>query len=95
MRMTYKEFEDRKKKYFSKHDFNFTTHTSPMDENGVYHKEYVFADGFIWYERYEKIVRTIITDTEYNCKVKVDIELFETESWNSEDAKSVYLYEQF
>ena len=24
MRMTYKEFEDRKKKYFAKHDFDFS-----------------------------------------------------------------------
>ena len=95
MRMNYTNFMDRKQKFFRKHDSDFTIRTSTMNEYGGYHKEYVFSDGAIWYEVYDRITREVIVDTDYNCKVKVDVEFFRTESWNTDNAKSVYMYEQF
>ena len=93
MTVTFKEYESDKKRFFTKHNYNYECETSPMDEYGVYHKVYTFKDGATWYETmmptYEK--------TEVEIKkviVKVEVKMLRTEYWSSE-AGSKYYYEQF
>ena len=47
MTVSYKDYFETKKAFFEKHGFDFTTHTSSMDEYDRYHKDYIFEDGAI------------------------------------------------
>lgn len=92
--MTYHEYSLEKRGFFERHDYDYQVETSPMDERGVYHKEYVFKDGAIWYERMspEWVRQTIEVK---RAKVDVDIKMFCTEFWDTDNAASRYYYEKF
>ena len=94
----YKEYHEIKDGFFSKHHHDFTIDTGAMDRDGKYNKVYSFRDGAQWIDVYRPVWRTIEIQTEIErvpITVKQDVKLFETESWNSDDPKSIYYYEKF
>lgn len=94
MTVLYKEYAESKMAFTRKHNHDFKVKTSPMDEYEVYHKEYVFADGAVWYERMAPTYRDVEVEVEL-VKMTVTIKLFETEFWSSDDATSRKYYEKF
>lgn len=94
----YKEYHEIKDRFFSKHHHDFTIDTGAMDRDGKYNKIYSFRDGAQWIDVYRPVWRTIEITTEIErvpITVKQDVKLFETESWNTDDPKSIYYYEKF
>lgn len=94
----YKEYHEIKDRFFSKHHHDFTIDTGAMDRDGKYNKTYSFRDGAQWIDVYRPVWRTIEITTEIErvpITVKQDVKLFETESWNTDDPKSIYYYEKF
>ena len=65
-----------------------------MDEYGTYHKTYACTDGAVWFEvnrpTYEKATVEV-----KGVKVQVEIKLFETEGWSTDNSQSIYCYEKF
>ena len=94
MTVSYKEYNEMKKNFFEKHDFDFKTNTSSLDEYNRYHKEYIFADGAMWYEVMSPEWEEVEAEVKY-VKVKVSVKLFRTEFWSSDDATSRYYYEKY
>lgn len=91
----YKEYQADLQKFLRKHGTKgWEVQTSLMDQYGVYHKEYICADGGIFYEvngpEYAKETITVKMVT-----VEVEIKLFRTEYWSSDNASSKYHYEKF
>jgi hypothetical protein len=98
MTLNYTEYHEIKDRFFSKHHHDFTIDTGAMDRDGKYNKVYSFSDGAQWIDVYRPVWRTIEITTEIErvpITVKQDVKLFETESWNSDDPKSIYYYEKF
>ena len=95
MTVDYKEYTKDLQDFIKKHGKQgWEVQTSPMDEYGYYHKEYICNDGAIFYE---------VMGPEY-CKqkvtvkmveVEVEIKLFRTEYWSSDNASSKFYYEKF
>ena len=98
MTLNYTEYHEIKDRFFAKHKHDFQIDTSPMDRDGKYYKTYIFRDGAQWIDVYMPVWRTIEITTEIErvpITVKQDVKLFETESWNTDDSKSIYYYEKF
>lgn len=93
MTVTYREYTEDKRAFFTKHNHDFHTSTSPMDEYGRYSKTYSFADGAQWLEVMSPEYIEQIIEVKM-AKVKVEVKMFRTEYWNTE-AGSKYYYEQF
>lgn len=92
--MTYKEFDEIKRRFFKKHHNDFGTYTSPMNSYGEYHKDYIFTDGAQWTETMRPVFRDVPITVE-NVGITVNVKLLETEAWNTEDSRSIYYYERF
>ena len=91
--VTQAEYNEQKKAFFKKHPL-VKVDTSSMDEYSSYHKEYICEKNAIWYEVMSPYHKTV--EIEVNkCKVSVDIELFQTEFWDSDNSKSRYYYENY
>ena len=90
---------DYKNAFIKKHNkADWTVHTSPMDENGQYVKNYVFTDGATLTEINRPVWETVEVETEVKgvkVTIKQDVKLFETEAWNTDDARSVKFYERW
>lgn len=72
--------------------------TSPMDENGQYVKQYIFADGACMTEINRPVYETVNVEVEVKgvkIKTQIDVKLLETECWHTDDAKSIKFYERF
>ena len=89
-------YNSDKKKFFNKHNRNFYyTETSPMTNNG-WHKEYIFADGAIWYEVYSAVYEDVkLTGESHGVQITRNetVKFFRTEYYSTDDATSKYLYE--
>lgn len=97
MTVNYDEYSNEKKSFFRKHDSDFNTHTSEMDEYGRYSKEYVFKDGAVWYELMgpEYAVEDVELSVKgISIKTKIEVKLFKTEFWSTESC-SKYYYEKY
>ena len=91
--ITTKEYERAKIDFLYRHG-DFKIVTSPMDNSGMYHKDYICDDGAAWYEINRPIYRH--AEVEINkAKVIVNVKLFESEGWSTDDSTSLYCYEQF
>lgn len=98
MTVKYEEYIQDKQAFFNKHDNEFTIQTSSMDEYSRYHKEYIFDDGAIWYESYspEWFTQTVEVDVKgVAIKTDVEVKLFRTEFWNTDNSSSKYYYEKY
>ena len=94
MTVTATRYRYERDMFFKKHKNDFELQTSPMDEYGTYHKEYVFTDGAIWYEVMSPEYVTQEVEVKL-CKVTVEIKMFRTEFWSSDNASSKFYYEKF
>jgi hypothetical protein len=94
MIVTSQEYWEDKKNFFKKHeDADWQVETSPMEENGLYFKNYSFSDGAMWCERME--LKKYHKCVEINkTTVTVAIDLQEIKYWSTE-APSKYYYEQY
>ena len=92
--LNYDEYNEYKLNFIKNHKSDYEATTSPMDEYGIYYKDYTFIDGHALYEIMRPVYKTI--DIEVNkVKIKVTVKLLETEAYNTEDSHSVYYYEKF
>lgn len=94
MTTTYEIYMARKKAFFRKHKNNFDCYTSPMDEHSRYSKTYTFADGGVWYETMRPVRRSQIVTVE-GVEFVVNVKLFETEYFSSDNAESACYYEKY
>ncbi len=92
--LTSREYNDRKSTFLCRHSGATDVDTSPMDEGGKYVKIYTCEDGAQLVEvnrpKWEKATVTVKGVT-----VEVEVKLFESEMWNTDDANSVFTYEKF
>lgn len=93
MTVNYKQYESEKVAFLKKHSW-IDCSTSPMDEYGRYHKEYICEDGSIWYEVMGPEMVSEVVEIK-KAQVKVEVKMFRTEFWSSDDSSSKYYYEQF
>lgn len=94
MTVGYQEYTKLKDEFFKKHDFDYRIETSQMDEYGHYHKEYLFADEAIWYESYRPTFEKVVVEVK-KVNVEVEVKMFCTEFWNTDDSTSKCMYEKF
>lgn len=94
MTVNYKDYTSEKKAFFNKHHNDFRCETSSMDEYGRYHKTYVFADNAVWYETMGPTYETAEVEIKF-VKVTVEVKMFRTEFWSSDNANSKYYFEKF
>lgn len=90
----YESYTDAKQKFFKRHDNSFRAQTSQMDEQGIWHKEYIFDDDAVWYETYTPVVEQANASI-HGMSFKVDVKLLRTEFWCTDDSKSNYYYERW
>jgi len=90
MTVSYEVYNSDKQAFFNKHNkSDWKVDTSPMDEYGVYFKNYYFDDGAVWSERME--IKHIPTEVEVKMvKVAVEVELQEIEYWSTETPSKCY-----
>lgn len=94
MTVSYKEYNEDKKRFFKKHKNDFQCETSPMDGYGRYYKVYSFADGAQWYENMSPTYETAEVEIKM-VTVKVEVKMFRTEYYSTDDSTSKYYYEKF
>lgn len=93
MIVKYSDYTKDKSEFFRKHNNDFSTYTSPMDEYGKYVKTYSFKDNSQWTE----VMRPVHEKTKVTVnlvEITVDVKLFETEYWSTESGSKKY-YEKF
>ena len=96
MKMTNLEYKNAFIQKHSKSDWR--VETSPMDNDGKYVKTYIFEDGAQLVEVNRPVYETVEIETEVKgvkVVLKETVKLFETECWNTDNAKSVKWYEKF
>lgn len=97
MTVNYNEYNSDKKAFFTKHNHDFTTDTSSMDEYGRYWKTYVFADGAQWLEAMTPVEETVETKAVVHgveLVFKNDVKFMRIEFWSTESG-SKYYYEKW
>lgn len=93
MTVSYKQYEQERKAFFEKHDYDYRVETSQMDEYGRYYKTYMFEDGAVWYEAMSPTFEKAEVEVQL-VKVTVEVKMLRTEYWSTE-TKSKYYYEKF
>ena len=95
----YDNLLDLKRAFIRKHSAaDWKVETSPMDEYGRYFKTYTFDDGAQLCEVNGPAWETVETEkTVHGVTVKFSekVKFFRTETWNTEDAHSVYFFEKW
>lgn len=91
--VTTEEYMNMKNLFLQKHG-DWQAHTSPMDSDGRYCKNYICDDGAIWTEVNRPVWKTLEADI-CKCHVSVDVKFFETEGFNTDDSSSIYCYEKY
>ena len=90
--LTTSEYEKLKIAFLHRHS-DWEVETSPMDEYGCYRKTYTCTDGASWWEVMRPVYRKVKAEV-CRVQVEVDVKLFETEGWSTENG-SVFCYEKF
>ena len=94
MAIGYQEYAKLKDEFFKKHSYDYKIETSQMDEYGHYHKEYLFEDEAIWYESYRPTFEKAVVEIK-KVKVEVEVKMFCTEFWDTDDGTTRCMYEKF
>ena len=90
--VTFLDYENDKCKFVKAHGFDYTVHTSPL-ENDTYHKEWVFADDAVFYERISLVSEWVDVEA-HGMTFKAKIQFWKTEYWSTEDT-SKFFYEKY
>ena len=88
---TYRDYINRKTKFFQKHGSLYDMETTPLDEYESYTKTYIFEDGATWWEKMTPVIVTEEVEVK-RINVNVDIKMLQTEYWDTEKG-SEYYYE--
>lgn len=90
--MTEREY---KQNFIKKHGKNdWRVETSSIDEYGKYVKIWIFGDGAQLTEVNRPVWEKVKVWVK-GVEIEVDVKLFETECWNTDDAKSYKWYEKY
>ena len=89
----YKQYTKERLEFINNQESEWEIYTSPQ-VNNIWHKEIVFDNGAVWYERYEK-KRVPVEAEARGVKVTVEIPMLEIEFWNSKNSESKYYYEKW
>lgn len=92
MTVTTREYEKTKAEFLHRHP-DWNVFTSPMDEYGCWHKDYICEDGHTWTECMRPVHKKVEIEVA-KCKVQVEIKLLETEGWSTESG-SIFCYEKY
>lgn len=99
MTRQFESYLDYKRAFIQKHQkADWTVKTSPMRQDGTYVKTYIFSDGAVMTEVNRPVWRTAEAEVEVEgikVTIKQDIQLFETEAWNTDNATSQKWYEKY
>lgn len=87
----YDEYRSEKKRFFSKHNNDFQCETQGSSAE-YYRKTYVFGDGSTWYEVMNRISKPVNVEVNLT-NITVNIDLLQTEYWNSDEGESKFYYE--
>lgn len=93
MIVTYTEYEKDRKNFFKKHNNDFDTYTSSLDEYDSYHKEYIFKDGAEWHEAMRPTYESKEVEIK-GCKLSIEVKMLRTEFWSTETYSKFY-YEKY
>ena len=93
MTVNYETYENEKLAFFRKHEMDYVQNTSEMSA-GMYHKEYVFSDGAIFYESMMKVEEEQIIEA-HEIKTKVTVSYMKTEYWTNENCGTNTVYENW
>ena len=94
MTVNYKQYNEDKKVFFQKHNYDFQCETSSMDGYGRYYKVYSFTDGAQWYENMSPTYESAEVEIKM-VVVTVEVKMFRTEYYNTDDSTSKCYYEKF
>ena len=92
--VNYEEYTNAKQEFLKAHDYDYRIQTSPMDEYGSYHKEYICEDGAIFYEVMSPVTENVTVEV-HKVTMTVPVKFLRTEFWSSDNAESGYYYEKF
>lgn len=98
MTVRYEDYRKDKDAFFKKHRNDFYCETSPMDAYGKYYKTYIFEDGAVWYETMfpEYVKQEVEIEVKFvKVKTELEVKMFVTEYYNTDNADSKKYYERF
>lgn len=90
-KVSMKEFYEKQAEFIRKHPIS-KVDTTPMVDNS-YRKHYIAEDGAEMWESNRIITHRAEVEA-YGIKCVVDVKLWETECWSTDEASSMYLYQQ-
>jgi hypothetical protein len=94
--VNYEEYEHKKHEFLAGIG-EWNVYTSPVDEYGRYHKEYVSQKG-TWYEVMTPVIERVKAETEvHDLKVEVQqaVKFLRIEFWSTKDPDSKFYYERW
>ena len=86
---TYTDNKKDKENFFKKHNNDFDTYTSSLNEPDSYHKEYIFRDGAEWHEVTKPTYELKEVEIKM-CKLSVEVKMLRTEFWSTETYSKFY-----
>lgn len=97
MTVNYETYTSEKQAFIRKHGKkDWKVETSPMDEYGIYYKDYIFEDGAHFYERMAPVYFKQEVEVAHTLvKVEVEIKMMEIEYFDSDNAESRKYYEKW
>ena len=87
------EYERDKREFFTKHHNDFQCESKGTSAE-FYDKLYTFVDGAVWHEVMMKVDVEVETEI-YFVKLKVPVELFQVEYYNSDTSENKFYYEKW
>lgn len=97
MTVSYETYKSEKQAFIKKHGKkDWKVVTSPMNEYGIYYKDYIFEDGTHFYERMAPVhFKQEVEVAHTMVKVEVEIKMMEIEYFDSDNADSRKYYEKW
>ena len=98
---TWEEYTKAKKEFIKKHSkiADWKVETSSLNEYNIYHKEYVFEDGAVFYERMAPVWKKAGAEVEVVHGVHVwieqEVKLLEIEYYRTDNTESCVYYERY
>ena len=91
--MTMKQYNDSKAAFYRKHYGERGYRERGGVEGETIRKAVCFDDGAVWNEVTEPVYETVEVEA-HGLKFKVQVKLYRTEVWDTENSVSRYLYER-
>lgn len=92
--VSYQEYSRERATFFKGHGNGYDVHTSGLSDLVVYHKEYAFPDGAVWYERVSPVTEDLSIRS-HGIDIPLQAKFSKTEFWDTDCPVSRYCYELF